>query len=849
MDDRPARRMRLGTRSCAECRRRKVRCVFEPNSSICRGCELHQTPCRAQQPRARDGDSPLLLRQSQMQTQQQEPVSMAQLQAQSQSHAQLAADNAALRRRVAELEGLVGSICDAIEPAGDGESPGSSGVAASSPSNTASKDISSRAIKVINKLRTHGLLHQSPAQGLDCTSLNSFDVSSVNNYTNFDSFLGSVANTIPNAPSNQSNQSNQSIPGSIRSSSFRSPSSLDRDVTSSSPPESADNNNNSKSAISPVDAPLIHLFRDALMIRDSEGELYDDPEDPSVLHLMKESLRAFRPPIPEPETLRLVLEDSRKFWSIWPPYFFAPDQPTTMDATSTDAAEAYFVRILSVGRGIEFCSAMLFLTLCIQQLPRHWKRVIVSPDIPRQTLIDAYIRFACVLLAVESDEDVLAVQCYLLLHKILINMGRPQRSWVAVRHAISAGTLIGLDRLDASASLQRKILWTHTWMVERQLCLTLGFPSAVTARGTRDEASLLKVLRPNQKILRRLCIIMGRVIERNQSSSVAPYAVTVQLDQDMEDLKNDFPPEWTDHYGPEATTQYIYSEEASKIFYYYTLKHIHLPYMLKARTDRRYEHSRLSSMEACRGLIKSYLRLRGSSKTEVIQCEIMDFVIFTSAITLILGILTPGSSSIEASSASSTTSSPASLTQYAEEWSLIERLVGELRKTNTLLECTVAKQAAQVLETLVAAGMGTYSAAEDFAVVVPYFGRLRIRGRGSDTNDTILNNAPNPLLDNSAINTNSITNDANQTSPLFDSNEASLPISFSSLPQKATSSDPYYVPLPGNTIAFSSNDFLNSTFSDFDFQMDLSQDWCSIVDPGGYDWNYMVNTCPMNFER
>ncbi|KAL6863590.1 hypothetical protein J3F83DRAFT_767214 [Trichoderma novae-zelandiae] len=853
MDDRPARRMRLGTRSCAECRRRKVRCIFEPNSSICRGCELHQTPCQAQQPRARDGGGTLLLRQSQML-----PVSMSQLQSQSQSHAQLAADNAALRRRLAELEGLVVGICDAIEPAGGGgASPGSGVAASTAPSSgaaaasasasspyAAAPDVNGRAIRVINRLRTHGLLHPGLAQGVDYGSIDNLDLHSLNNCPGFNSFPGNVSD-IPHAPSNPS------IPGSIRSSSFLSPSSLDQDATSS-PPECAGNSNNNnnnnnananKPSISPVDAPLIHLFRDALLIRDSEGELYDDPEDPSVLHLMKESLRTFRPPIPDPETLRLVLEDSRKFWPIWPPYFFAPDLPATMDATSVDAAEAYFARVLRVGRGIEFCSAMLFLTLCIQQLPRHWKRVIVSPDIPRQVLIDAYIRFACVLLAVETDESVLAVQCYLLLHKILINMGRPQRAWVAVRHAVSAATLIGLDRLDASASFQRKILWTHTWMVERQLCIMLGFPSAVTSRGTRDDLSLLEVLSPTQRVHRRLCIIMGRVVERNQSSPAAPYAVTVQLDQDMEDLKNDFPLEWSDFYGPEATTDSIYNQEAVKIFYYSTLKHIHLPYMLKARSDRRYEHSRLSTLEACRGLIKSYLRFRGSTKTEVIQCEIMDFIIFTSAIALILGILTPGASAIEASSASSsTTSSPASLAQYAEEWSLIDRLIGELRKTNALLECTVARQSAQVLETLVAASMGTYSAPDDFVLVVPYFGRLRIsQGRAPDAGL----GSTNPSLDTSTINANGIATNTNQTASLLDSNLVSL----ASLQPKPMPGDPYYVPpRPGNTIEFSSNDFLNSTFSDFDFQMDLSQDWCSIGDPGTYDWNLMVDTSAMNFQ-
>ncbi|KAL7936499.1 hypothetical protein V8C35DRAFT_295681 [Trichoderma chlorosporum] len=545
------------------------------------------------------------------------------------------------------------------------------------------------------------------------------------------------------------------------------------------------------------------------MIRDGDGELYDDPEDPSMVYLMKESLSSFRPPIPDPETLRLVLEESHKFWNLWPSFFFAPDQPATMQNTSIDDAEVYFNQVLNFGRGVEFCSAMLFFTLCVQQLPRNWNHVIVSPSIPRQVLIDAYIRFVSVLLAVEGEESILTVQCYLLLHKILINMGRPQRAWVAMRHGISAGTLIGLDRLEPSANVQRKMLWMQTWMVERQLCMMLGFPSAVTTQGTKED--LTEVLNPYQKAHRRLCIIMGRVIERNQNPAKASYAATVQLDQDMEDLKNSFPAEWTGHHGPDATTESIYFEEAVKIFFYSTLKHVHLPYMLKAKSDRRYEHSRLSAMDACRGLIKSYLRLRGSAKTEVIQCEIMDFLIFSSAIALILGILS-GAREL----------SPAAITGYAEEWQLIERLIGELRKTDSLLECTVAKQSAEVLETLVAASLGTYTVKDDYVLVVPYFGRLRITS-GNKTDASLVDGSIQSIP------------------PLMNSSELSS-VSLSSLPPKSVPGDPYYMPQPANMIEFSSNEFLNTTFSDFDFQMDLSQDWCTIVDSGAYDWNQMFST-------
>lgn len=43
-----SKRMRLGTKSCAECRRRKVRCTFPPNSQNCKECLAHNTTCLSQ---------------------------------------------------------------------------------------------------------------------------------------------------------------------------------------------------------------------------------------------------------------------------------------------------------------------------------------------------------------------------------------------------------------------------------------------------------------------------------------------------------------------------------------------------------------------------------------------------------------------------------------------------------------------------------------------------------------------------------------------------------------------------------------------------------------------------------
>lgn len=43
------KRMRLGTKSCTECRRRKVRCIFPDGSDRCRQCKAHKAACRPQQ--------------------------------------------------------------------------------------------------------------------------------------------------------------------------------------------------------------------------------------------------------------------------------------------------------------------------------------------------------------------------------------------------------------------------------------------------------------------------------------------------------------------------------------------------------------------------------------------------------------------------------------------------------------------------------------------------------------------------------------------------------------------------------------------------------------------------------
>ncbi|MCJ1294939.1 hypothetical protein MMC34_006499 [Xylographa carneopallida] len=42
-------KVRKGTHSCVECRRRKIKCIFDPNSHVCVGCASRSTPCVPQE--------------------------------------------------------------------------------------------------------------------------------------------------------------------------------------------------------------------------------------------------------------------------------------------------------------------------------------------------------------------------------------------------------------------------------------------------------------------------------------------------------------------------------------------------------------------------------------------------------------------------------------------------------------------------------------------------------------------------------------------------------------------------------------------------------------------------------
>lgn len=101
----------------------------------------------------------------------------------------------------------------------------------------------------------------------------------------------------------------------------------------------------------------------------------------------------------------------------------------------------------------------------------------------------------------------------------------------------------------------------------------------------------------------------------------------------------DIPTEFLNTRTKEASAQF--ERVMCQVWHYELLNLLHLPFMLHAARDRRYEYSRISCLDASRNLIKRWIAIR-ESRTSLLLSKLLDFQAFTAATSLLLGLLSRG---------------------------------------------------------------------------------------------------------------------------------------------------------------------------------------------------------------
>jgi hypothetical protein len=295
--------------------------------------------------------------------------------------------------------------------------------------------------------------------------------------------------------------------------------------------------------------------------------------------------------------------------------------------------------------------------------------------------------------------------------KCCVNMGRPRRAWISIRRAHDQSILLGLHNGGSHTDLDDVNTWATICGYESQLSLLLGVPQVASCAGIQNTVCGA----PQEvAVMQRINLLCIQINERNQNHQSSTYADTLKLDECLDDLRAMIPPDWWNMHGVEKLPLEVFHiRQTAKLYFFHLKQTTHLPYMLQAVQERKYEYSRESVFEAAEGIIRCYEERRLHGDGQYIMCFLVDFLAFSAGLVLATDLVSQRSMHTQAS--------------REKNWQLIASLICELQHAADLLEHTVATQAAQLLIYLYSSCHGSYDGPDIYEAVVPYFGKVCIK--------------------------------------------------------------------------------------------------------------------------
>lgn len=293
--------------------------------------------------------------------------------------------------------------------------------------------------------------------------------------------------------------------------------------------------------------------------------------------------------------------------------------------------------------------ALLWVAICLQQLPRGFDIDSLELGCSPKGLIAKCINI--VTLSISSETlvtNIDGLECLVLQGVFYNNDGKLRSAWLSYRRALNVAQIIGLHRLapeaaqDSESASRARYVWNHIIYADRYLSLMLGMYHGIMDVALDSQRGLSE--KPNTS-MDLLCRIAGSIIERNQTfTTVTPSMVRMTQTIDSELLSID-PPLVADDStipssGKSVERAQGYNKLMTQLWRYQLLAWLHLPLLLESGTQRRYDYSRQSCLEASRHMITCYTSIRRLT-ADSFCCKSLDFQAFTAAVTLMINLLGP----------------------------------------------------------------------------------------------------------------------------------------------------------------------------------------------------------------
>jgi hypothetical protein len=226
-----------------------------------------------------------------------------------------------------------------------------------------------------------------------------------------------------------------------------------------------------------------------------------------------------------------------------------------------------------------------------------------------------------------------------------MNSASLRQSWLVVRRGLNLAHLMGFQRIIAQDDLNppipaitdAKSIWRSFVDLDRYLGLHLRLPFGADDYPLPPDADAHLLHRSKLNYMTR------QVAELDRDVSPQAYSAALALDEQLESFVKEMPKDFWEVPNIPSTARSPESFAALErlmvqVWHFEMKLFIHLPYLLRAHLDNRYDYSKVTALQACRNVLMRWFALRNSNITQAC-CRFAEIGVFIAAVTLTLDIV------------------------------------------------------------------------------------------------------------------------------------------------------------------------------------------------------------------
>lgn len=378
-------------------------------------------------------------------------------------------------------------------------------------------------------------------------------------------------------------------------------------------------------------------------------------------------------------------------------------------------------------RPIIIARTLLHLAVCIRSLPPEFDSRRLSHARPLDEIMEMYV--SAVNSFISASDEILCtlpgLETLLLLTLYHLKDSSLRMSWLVVRRAVNLAQLMGLHRIMKKTSTSTcqtieaidsaKVLWRAIVDVETYLGLHLRLPFSSEVYPCDASGDSYNNYRA------KLAILSRQIAEIDGHITPQTYVHALNLDEKLELLMKDMPKEFWElpnvPSGARTPESAAVLERLIQQIWHLELKiFVHLPFLLRAHQESKYEFSKITGLQASRNVIMRWFALRNASMTQAC-CRFAELGVFFATLTIALDILIEMGTK-ERSEVQRTRGS---------DFAILCRVIGEMEKlAKGSSREKIAGRSANVIKKLLCSLDPSRRTTRSVKMRIPYFGTIEI---------------------------------------------------------------------------------------------------------------------------